>query len=553
MKKIVKSGLAVLSLAILAACGGGGGDTPAAAPPSPDAPVGAAPPVETAPPVVAPPPVVVPPVVAPPPVVVPPVVAPPPPIAGTSLSLAQAVAGRQDALLRTSIPTTAAAALSIDDGCYLSNGNTKAMLSAEIDANITEYVAENAYRIGSTRTNMRVTAERNITNADGSTRREADVLYDINFTDGSKDVDVVNMVVTGSTAGLCATPQNSVEGRFLGNQRVVSVFVNARNDRNEQYSRTSGQLLPNAARYTNALQFGVSDPQGKAAYAIVTGPGSFNINGVATPFSVKLLSTRLLRDDLSLAGKNNNFSNWKARDTFRFCRTPASLVGNANSPIPANVTDCTLGANNNLIGRDLNVTSAGANTALISALDQSFAAFGFVVGGTYTFKIYNDDGWKTVNGEAGKTPIATYTAVNDTLPYTFAQMVGTNGFGDHKFAKLVSSSLDPVQTAAALDSSAPSPLSITWSAPAAQADGRVFRFTEVGEFFQGAKTSNAVGAFFPAERYYKPTYLTGNSTAANALAITPTPSSIQNKSYAEFGLYYTDRNRGRIFNFISFQ
>ena len=507
MKKLVKSGFAVITLAILAACGGGGGG---------GAPSGA----------------------------------------GSAPSIAEqalAVAGRLDALLQTAIPTTAAAALSMDDGCFLNNGNTKAMLSAEIDANIPEYVAANAYRIGSTRTNIRVTAERNIINADGSARLEADVLYDINYTDGSKAIDVVNTVVTGSTAGLCATPQNSAESRFLGNQRVVGVFVNARNDRNEQYSRATGAPLPNAALYANALQFGVSDPQGKAAYAVVTGPGSFNINAAATPFSIKLLSTRLLKNDASLAGKNGNFSNWKAGDTFKFCRTPASLTGNASSPIPANVTDCSLGANNNLIGRNLNVTNAGATAAQIAALDQSFANIGFVAGGTYTFKIFNDDGWKTVNGEAGKTPIATYTAVNDTLPYTFAQMVGTTGFDDHKFAKLVSSTLDPAQTAAALSSSTPSSLSITWSAPAAQYDGRLFRFTEVGEFFQGAKTGNAVGAFFPAERYYKPTYLTGNTTAANALAITPTPSSIQNKSYAEFGFYYTDRNNGRIFSFISFQ
>ena len=91
---------------------------------------------------------------------------------------------------------------------------------ATIDANIAQHVASNAYRIGSTRTNVRVVAERNITNPDGSSRREIDTLYDVNYTDGSVGKDARNTMVTGSTFGLCATPQNSADARFLGNQRV---------------------------------------------------------------------------------------------------------------------------------------------------------------------------------------------------------------------------------------------------------------------------------------------------------------------------------------------
>ena len=502
MKKLVKSGFAVITLAILAACGGGGGG---------GAPSGA----------------------------------------GSAPSIAeqaQAVAGRLDALLQTAIPTTAAAALSIDDGCFLNNGNTKAMLSAEIDADIPEYVAANAYRIGSTRTNIRVTAERNITNADGSARTEADVLYDINYTDGSKDIDAVNTVVTGSTTGLCATPQNSAESRFLGNQRIVGFNVRARNVRNEQYNKTTGALLTQAVTYNNGLQFNVTDPQGLATYAVVTGPGTATVSGVATTFSIKLVSTRLLKDDPFLAGKPNNFTNWKAADAFRICRAASS-----NNQVPASAADC-LNAGGNSRGVTLPVPTTGlVPPQAIAFFDTEFVKLGFVVGGTYTVKIYNDAGWKTVNGEAGKAPIATYIAVNETLPYTFAQMVGGNGLDDHKFAKLVSSSLTPIQTAAALSSSTPGTLDISWTAPAAQSDGRLFRFTEVGEFFQGAKTGNLLGAFNPAERYYKPTYFTGNTTAANGLAITSTPSSIVDKSYSEFSLNYTDRNNARMISLVTFQ
>ena len=441
--------------------------------------------------------------------------------------------------------------MSLEDGCYLSNGFTKAMSIANIDANIAQHVASRAYRIGSTRTNVRVVAERNITNSDGSSRREIDTLYDINYTDGSVDKDAGNTMVTGSTFGLCATPQNSADARFLGNQRVVDVFVQSRNERGEQYSRATGAPLANAVTYFNGLRFGVSDPQGLATYAVVTGTGAFPINGVVTPFSIKLLSSRLLKSDPLLAGKNGNFSNWKEGDTFRFCRTPSTLAGNANSVVPSNATNCTLGASGNLFGRTLNVTSTGATAALIAGADQGFANIGFVAGGTYTFKIYNDDGWKAVNGEAGKTPIATYTVVNGALPYTFAQMVAV-GVGTDLFPRVSFSSVSAAQLAATLVGGQASSLSVGWNAPATQADGRVFRSTELGEFFQGVKTTAAVGAVWPAERYYNPTYLLGTATVANGVAVTATPSSIVNKSYADYSLTYTDRNSGRIISYVSF-
>ena len=132
-------------------------------------------------------------------------------------------------------------------------------------------------------------------------------------------------------------------------------------------------------------------------------------------------------------------------------------------------------------------------------------------------------------------------------------MLGTNGLADHKFPSIASGPLSAAQLAAALSSGTPSTVSLAWNLPAVQADARVFRLTEVGEFFQGAKATNESGAFWPAERYYKPTYVPSNATLANGLVVTPGPSSILNKSYAEFGLTYSDRNSGRIYTYISFQ
>ena len=527
----IKSFVASTAALMMAGCGGGG-DVPATATAAQLAAAPAPVPVSDPAPVPAPAPA-------------------PAPI--TIAAQAQSLAAKVDNLFKTAVPATSVQAQSLNDGCFLGNGFTKAMNTTAIDADIALYTGSNAFRVSSTRTNVRVIAERNITNADGSARKEIDTLYDISYTDGSTDKDAENTMVTGSTAGLCATPQNSAEWRFLGNQRILSVNVRARNERGEQYSRVNGAPLTNAATYFNGLQFNVSDPQGKATYAVVTGPGTATVSGVATPFSIKLLSTRLLKDDPLLAGKNNNFTNYTPEDTFRICRTPSTLVGNPNNLLPASATDCSLGASGSSRGRTLNVTTTGADATQIANADIAFASDGFVVGGTYTFKIYNDDGWKTVNGEANKTPIATYTAVNESLPYTFAQMVGTNGLTDHKFQKLAFGSQSPAQLAAALSSGVPSSLALTWNLPAMQADGRVFRFTELGEFFQGSKTSNIAPAFWPSERYYKPSYVPSTATAANGVAISPAPATILNKSYADFSLTYSDRKNSRIYSYVSFQ
>ena len=515
MTNVVKSGFAALTLAILAACGGGGGGTSG----------GASAPAST----------------------------PPPAGTQTVLTVAasvQALAGQTDALFSGAGPTTSAQSQSLNDGCFLNNGFTKALNIANVDADIPQFLASNAFRIGSTRTNVRVITVYNEVNPEGSSRTIADVLYDINYTDGSKDKDAKNVMVSGSTSGLCATSQSSAEWRFLGNQEIVGFNVQARNIRNEQRNKTTGDLLQAAALYTNALQFNVTDPRGLATYAVVTGPGTTTISGVATPFSIKLLSTKVLREDPLLVGKRSNFTNWTANDSFRICRIPSTAF-----QVPASAADCVNNTSGNLRGTDLPVPATGGVPAsAITFFDSAFANLGFVVGGEYTVKIYNDDGWKTVNGQAGKTPIATYTAVNDSLPYTFLQMVGTVDLEDHRFAKLLTNSLTTFSAAAAaISSSTPSTFAITWSAPQQPNDGRAFRFTEVGEFFQGVKTGIAPGAFNPAERYYKPTYFTGNTTSAPALAITPAPSTIQNKSYAEFSLNYTDRNSGRIISTISFQ
>ena len=355
MQSLKKLSCVALAAIVLTACGSGGGGDPAPSAPNPV-----------------------------------PVPAPAP----TAAELATAVIVRLNTLFAAAVPSTGAAAFDAYDDCYLSNGYTKAREIAEFDANKPQSIASNAYRIGSVRSNLRVLAERTITNADSSTRKEIDVLYDVAYTDGSVNSKQPETVITGSSYGICGTQQSSATPRFLGNQKIVGTSINARNERTEQYTKVTGVPKSIPAYYFNSLQFNVNDPQGTASYAIVTGPGGDTVSGVYTPFSFKLLSTRLLKSDSLLVGKSGNYDNWNPNDGFRLCR-----VGSSTGAIfPASATDCTLGASGRNYGRRMDVVTTGANPAQIAERDASFASLGFTVGGTYTFKIYNDNGWKTIGG-----------------------------------------------------------------------------------------------------------------------------------------------------------
>ena len=73
-----------------------------------------------------------------------------------------------DMLWNTAVPANGTLAVSASDGCYVSNGRTRAYLLADFDADIAETVASEAHRVGSRRTNIQVLALRNVRNGDGS-------------------------------------------------------------------------------------------------------------------------------------------------------------------------------------------------------------------------------------------------------------------------------------------------------------------------------------------------------------------------------------------------
>lgn len=462
-------------------------------------------------------------------------VEPPPPAAQTTEQQVKELLAASDGRWATEVPPTGEARLQLTDACWRDNGRSKANVVDDINANIASVLQRDAYRIGEKRSNVQVLAERDSTNADGSARKEVDVQFDVAYADGSVAKAVRTTLISGSSSGTpgCTTPQTGTELRYFGNQQRVRFEVRGRNLRDERYSLAGAPLSP-AVNYRRDLQFFVTDPMGEATYVIVSGPGPAGANG--EPFSLKLISPRLLREAPELAGQRGNYLNWLDDDTFRFCR-----VSGPNVPV-ASVADC---VGQGATGNNWGWTTATPN----AAADTGFENQGWVAGGTYTVAVYNDDGWKTVNGHANRTPIATYTAVLEALPYRFVDIAGSGG---DRLPRLSFGAMSAAQVAANLHSATPGPMDVSWSAPVVD-DARVFRHSLLNEFFQGPKTGNAAGAAFPGYRVSAEHYLASTATALPSMPVTGKLPDMSGKSYAEVTTYYSDRSSSLLVGLVSFQ
>ena len=444
-----------------------------------------------------------------------------------------------NALWATAVPPSGTTRTSLADGCYLGDGQTKAYVVSDVDANLADVLKRDAYRIGEQWSNVQVLAVRNLVNPDSSARHEIDIEYDVTYADGSKALGDTTTVISGSSAGSCATPQVSTELRFFGNRQLVQTAVRARNQRDERYSISTGAPLGTPVNYRREVQFQITDPLGNATYVIVTGTGpSAIVNGVQTLFSLKFISPRLLRSAPELVGKNGNFLNWLDDDGFRFCRASGSSV-----PV-ASIADC--------IGQGATSHNWGVTTATPNAAaDTSFQDQGWVAGVTYAFAVFNDDGWKTVNGHVGKTPIATYYAQLKNLPYTFVEMAGS-GVNADKFPRITFGGMTPVQVRANIVSATPTAMNLAWTAIPALSDGRQFRLFQGYEFFNGPKTGNATGVLYPGYRLNVFNYPGSTATSISGLQPTAKLADMGSKNYEEFTLQYRDRNYGQILSIVSF-
>ena len=469
-----------------------------------------------------------------------------PPTLTTSTELAadavKAFFAKQDASLATAIPTTGAAATALTDACSLNNGFSKALGIADYDADPLR-VASRQFDIGSTRSNITVLADRPSTSADGTTRRELDVEYVINYTDGTKLEKATQTLISGSSSGstmadksVCAVAENKTEWRFFGNRKVVNTFVNATNERKERALLATGDAMVPPVVYSEYITLGVQDPANVATYATISGPGLVTNVG-ALPTAVKLVSARLLRDAPEFIGKNGHFVDWLNTDSFKICRTATGSFATAET------AGCVLnGATTERWGP--------ADTADPAALDAAFAVWPFVAGGDYTVKIYNDDGWKTVNGQAGKTPIATYTSKLEKLPFSAVALAGAAPATD-LFAKILTSSMTTAAIATAVRGRGAFSVDVTYSQPAAMPDGRKLALGSLYTFKQGRQTV-AQPIFNPASRSFDPTYPATSATSAT-VAVPAASANLGLPTYAELTFSHGNRNGNNVRSLNTFQ
>ncbi len=450
-----------------------------------------------------------------------------------------------DAVFATAAPASGAARYAHLDNCYFGNGRTKAFLVGEYDGKLQLQRARDAYRVGQVSRNIQVLAERNLENGDGSTRRELDIQYDLAYTDGTTAFAETTTLISGSSAGSpgCTNPQDSPQWRTYGNRQIVQAEVRSRVVRDERYSIATGAPVNGPVRYRREVQFLVTDPMANAQYVIMTGPGpSATVGGVAVQFGMKLISPHLLRGAPELAGRNGNYINALDDDAFSTCRTTGSGV-----PVPS-IADCAgLGAQGSNWGW-------GFTTTPDAAADAGFEAQGWVAGGWYRFDVYNDDGWKTVNGHAGRTPIATYYSQLEQLPNTFVEMAGA-GVAADRYPRISFGAQTPAQVLGNLLSASPAPVDLSWTPLAGFADDEpVFGLFQVFEYFEGPKAGNAAGAYFPAYQLLGGQAHPGSAaTSVTGLPVTPKLSEMASKTYANFTLEYRDRGTNVIRSRVVFQ
>ena len=451
-----------------------------------------------------------------------------------------------DALWASAVPASGALANALNDACYRSNGRTKAWQVADFDEDPATTRASEAYRIGARRINIQVLALRTLGNADGSTRREVDVQYDIAYQDGSTANAAVETLISGSSAGSpgCSSAQTGTAWRFYGNQRLVGFSLQPRITREQRYSITTGLPLSPAVRYRRDIRVNVTDPMATAKYVVVSGPGpAATVNGASVPWSWKMVSPFLMRAAPELAGKAGNYTNWLDEDGFRYCG-----IAGTGTPV-ASASDCLAhGAPGDSWG-------IGYTSTPDAAADQQFASQGWVAGGVYRIDVYNDDGWKTVNGHAGRTPIATYYETLKALPRSFVEMAGSGATptASDNFARLNLGALGATGVRSNGMSATPAPISLSWNLQPSLSTTQPFRLLQGWEYIEGLKTGVVSPAAWPKLRVLTRTYPGPTATSFANWPVVPLPTGMASRSYFEYMLYHVDRNQGVIQSRVTFQ
>lgn len=449
-----------------------------------------------------------------------------PPVSVVSTQeLVQKYVQTSEALLAKSMPEGATERYSLLDACYVGNGSTKAILVSNWNAQLAQ---NTAYLVGRKMGNVQVLSERKTNNRDGSARHEVDIGYDEQYADGTTVTGQTETLVAGSTSGACNTPQTGEALRALGNGRVAAVGLMSRNRLQVIRRLADGQPTATPYQLRREMLFSVTDAAQAVTYAVVSWTSG---QASAAPLSLKLLSPRIARDAAEMQGLPGN-ANWVDGDRFRNCRSNAD-----NSEANAATADCTtLGFGSDAWGSTVTRFDAEG----FAAGDARFANWGLDKEGVeVTFAIYADDGWKTVNGQQGKTPIGTYTLKVKNASYPFAQ------FAVEAFPQFVDISPSEADIAAAFRAGGGT-AQVELQAAKPPAGGLPMVRSSLYSYRQGPNAASNAG---PA--LVRTASMPGTVAADGKSASIPfggKPDGAAATSYAEFGLTYTDRN-GREMNY----
>ena len=469
-------------------------------------------------------------------------VTPPAVSAAPAAAIAKGFLQSYDAL-RSSFKPSGTDTYSLHDSCLLENGRNKALLITDWNTT-TDIQARRAFDVGSVRANTPVTvlADRAITNADGTARRELDIQYSVVYTDGTRDNTATSTIVSGSSSGArnadgtaCTTPESKAEWRFKGNGRIVDFGMVANNQEIVRFSLATGLGRTPPTQYESFMGINLSDPANVATYFTISGPGI--VTGSSAPITIMAMSPRVVRDAPEFAGNIVGRANYRDIDNFRFCRVSATNGRYAEAAL----ADCkTAGIGSGQYGAGRGDTPAAA--------DSLFAVLPFAVGQTYTVKVYAGDGWKTVGGVTSATPIATITHTLDVVPYSAAALKAADSFPDLGTVTLTSVA-GVTDTAASLaklirDKSAFS-ADVSWDTPSAlMPDGSLTKLNFLNYFTQGRATASTTDNF---PRHRKSTTYYPASTATNfSLSQPAAEAGLITPQYGEINLSYTNRNGNRV-------
>lgn len=179
-----------------------------------------------------------------------------------------------------------------------------------------------------------------------------------------------------------------------------------------------------------------------------------------------------------------------------------------------------------------------------------FNALGVTAGGVYTVKLYAGIGWKTVNGQAAETPIATYTSTLENLPMSTVALAGTVAVPANRFPEFATTSVTPPNIAMNVRNKTAFSTDLTWTAPGVLPDGRKTGLNALYSFEQGR--ASAGPAFNPASRQTTLSYPVSTALAATFNVPVPVPALVT-PLYFEASLEYVNRNGNFIRNLRTFQ